>query len=121
VDTRVKLLAAHTALSGSFPPYINASLHGDDTVVVTVRAPGYDDGRGYFVSGNDATITMKVEDFKRWLGETVSELIIANAKCDESTRNVIRKAITSAIDPPAATGQAPDSAAIAFPNGNPEG
>jgi hypothetical protein len=67
-----------------------------------VRGPGYNDGRGYFVSGNEATIHMKVEEFKRWLGECVSELIIANAKCDESTRTIIRKAITSAIDTPAA-------------------
>lgn len=99
MDTKVTCLGAHTLATGAgYPPYINASLHGDDTVAVIVRGPSHPDNEGYIVSGNEAMIHMPVTEFKRWLGECVSELIIANAKCDESTRAIIRKAITSAID-----------------------
>jgi hypothetical protein len=66
-----KCLAAHTAMSYPYPPYINASLDPDDgRITVIVRQEPNALG-----VCSDAQITMSQEDFKKFIGEAVSTLI----------------------------------------------
>ena len=63
-------IAAYTPISGTYPPYLNIKIDGDD-VTVTVRNQAHD-GEKFLEYGATAAITIPKAEFTRILEELTS-------------------------------------------------
>lgn len=76
-----QLLAAHTALDApTYPPYTNISIDGGH-VEITVRGPAVaHPSKRFQDAGATVTHRMSAYEFKRLIGEAVSNLILLEGR-----------------------------------------